>query len=324
MRDAIRHRLRILTWHVHGSYLYYLSRIPHDIYLPVKPGRPEGYGGRTASFDWPDNVHEVPADEVPREAYDVVLYQSHRNWLVDQYELLSAEQRHGPRIYLEHDPPREHPTDTRHPVDDDEVLLVHVTPFNALMWDNRGCRVRVIDHGVPAPAEPQYSGELPLGIAVVNNIALRGRRLGHDVLEAVRREVPIDLVGMGSEEAGGLGEIRPDKLPAFRAHYRFLFNPIRYTSLGLAVCEAMAAGMPVIGLATTEMSTAIINGVTGYVETDVGKLVAHMRRLLDEPREAERLGQNARAYALRRFGMARFVEDWNAALAEVVRTEVRV
>ncbi len=35
--------LRILTWHVHGSYLYYLVQSPHRFFLPVKPGRPEGY-----------------------------------------------------------------------------------------------------------------------------------------------------------------------------------------------------------------------------------------------------------------------------------------
>lgn len=28
--------LRILTWHVHGSYLYYLSHAGHDLYLPVR------------------------------------------------------------------------------------------------------------------------------------------------------------------------------------------------------------------------------------------------------------------------------------------------
>ena len=57
-----RRRLRILTWHVHGNYLWYLSHVPHDFFLPVKPGRPPGYGGRGATFPWPTNVHEVAAE----------------------------------------------------------------------------------------------------------------------------------------------------------------------------------------------------------------------------------------------------------------------
>ena len=30
-------RLRILTWHVHGNYLYYLTQVPHDFYLVTSP-----------------------------------------------------------------------------------------------------------------------------------------------------------------------------------------------------------------------------------------------------------------------------------------------
>jgi len=46
------------------------------------------------------------------------------------------------------------------------------------------------------------------------------------------------------------------------AEYRFFFNPVRYTSLPLAVCEAMTIGMPIVGLATTELVSVIRNGTT--------------------------------------------------------------
>src|SRR5262245_1361405 len=109
-------RLRVLTWHIHGSYLYYLAHAHQDFYLPVMPGCPEGYFGRTPSYPWPANVHEIPAAEVQHLKLDCVLYQSRQNYLHDQYEILTEAQRRLPKIYLEHDPPREHPTDTRHVV----------------------------------------------------------------------------------------------------------------------------------------------------------------------------------------------------------------
>jgi hypothetical protein len=302
--------LRILTWHVHGNYLYYLSQVPHTFYLPVKPGRPEGYGGRLPGMPWPDNVCDVPADEVKDLDLDVILYQSHKNYTKDQYEILSEGQRRLPRVHLEHDPPRQQPTDTRHVVDDPNVLLVHVTHFNDLMWDSGRTPTRVIEHGVIVPPDVRYGGELERGLVVVNGLASRGRRLGADVVQRVREEVPLDLVGMGSEKAGGLGEVPHDRLPAFEARYRFFFNPIRYTSLGLAVCEAMMIGMPILGLATTEMVTAVENGVSGYAHTDVRHLVERMRELLADPAEARRLGQGARRRARERFGIKRFVDDW--------------
>ena len=88
---------RVLTWHVHGSYLYYLSQTPCEFVLPVRPGRPQGYGGRSGSFDWPDNVVEVPAERVRDLDLDVVLFQSRRNYLIDQFEVLSDRQRALPR-----------------------------------------------------------------------------------------------------------------------------------------------------------------------------------------------------------------------------------
>ena len=318
--DAPR-RLRVLTWHVHGSYLQYLARAPHDFYLPVAPDR-DGYAGRGAPY-WPANLLEIAAEDVSRAAFDCVLYQSHRNWLEDRFELLGNEQRRLPSVFLEHDPPREHPTDTAHPVDDPAVLLVHVTPFNALMWDSGQTPTAVVEHGVPVPEHARYTGELERGLVVVNNLARRGRRLGADVFERVRGRVPLDLVGMGSEELGGLGEVPHDELPAFVARYRFLFNPIRYTSLGLAVIEAMLIGVPVVALATTEYATAIENGVSGYVDTDVERLCEAMERLLDDPDEARRLGEGARRRAHARFSIDRFAADWDRVLRSVVSQQGR-
>jgi hypothetical protein len=259
----------------------------------------------------------VAAEDVRNLQFDCILFQSHKNYLTDQHEILSAEQRRLPRIYLEHDPPRENATDTRHPVDDPNVLLVHVTHFNNLMWDNGRTPTRVIEHGVLVPEGVRYTGELNRGIVVVNGLKRRGRRLGLDVFEQARRAVPLDLVGMLSEEAGGLGEVKPPGLPAFEARYRFFFNPIRYTSLGLAVCEAMMLGMPILGLATTEMVTVIENGVSGYVDTHVDRLIERMRELLTDPAEARRLGSWAHRQAQERFNIHRFARDWSHAFVDV-------
>jgi glycosyltransferase involved in cell wall biosynthesis len=311
-------RKRVLTWHVHGNYLYYLTQAPHDFYLPVKPGKPEGYGGRAGTLPWGDNVYEINADEVRDCPFDVILYQSHRNYLEDRHQILSDEQiQHIPQVYLEHDPPREHPTDTKHPVDDPNMLLVHVTHFNQLMWDSNRTPTTVIEHGVVVPQDVLYTGELDRGISVVNNIARRGRRTGADVFQQVREQVPLDLVGMNAADVGGLGEIPYNELLQFESRYRFFFNPIRYTSLGLSICEAMMIGMPVIGLATTEMSAAIQNDVTGYVDTNIDHLIEYMKDLLYYPAKAKQLSEAALRYALEHYNIERFARDWDSVFTHI-------
>jgi Glycosyl transferases group 1 len=310
--------LRILTWHVHSSYLTYLSYVPHEIYLPLDPTRPGGYGGRMGSSNWPDTVHEIPADEVRHAPFDCILFQSHANYLEHQYDILTPEQRRLPRLFVEHDPPRQHPVDQRHPVDDPDVLLIHVTPFNDLMWDSGRTPTRVIEHGVVVAENARYSGELPRGIVTINGLAARGRRAGADLFARARREVPLDLLGLEADQvAGGLGEINLFSLWQFAARYRFYFHPVRYTSLGLSLCEAMMTGMPVIAFATTEAATVIENGVNGYSDTRIEPLIAHMQRLLADPAEARRLGAGARRTALARFNIERFVRDWCDAFALV-------
>jgi hypothetical protein len=314
-----RDRLRILTWHVHGNYLYYLTQVPHTFYVLANAERSLGYAGCAGRLPWGDNVVELPIAAARDTEFDCILFQSRQGYELDQYQLLSESQRHLPRIYLEHDPPREHPCDTRHPVDDPDIQLVHVTHFNRLMWDNGRTPSRVVEHGVVLPPGVRYDGTLPRGIAVVNHLAQRGRRLGSDIFAATRERVPLDLVGMESEKSGGQGEIPNPELPAFMARYRFYFHPVRWTSLGLAMIEAMMVGLPIVGLATTELSTVIQDGYTGFIDTNLDRLIEDMRRLIDAPGEAAELGAAARREALERFAIDRFVADWLALLRDVTQ-----
>src|ERR1043165_2346772 len=92
-------RVRVLTWHVHGNYLYYLSQAPHDFYLVTLPGHPPGHAGRVGNLPWGDNVHEVAAHEVRRLEFDCVLYQSRAHFDADRFMYLSEAQRSLPALY---------------------------------------------------------------------------------------------------------------------------------------------------------------------------------------------------------------------------------
>src|SRR5688500_16124285 len=144
-------KLKVLTWHIHGSYLYYLSHGNFEIYLPTSAKKTEGYIGRGTTFPFKSNVIDVPAAEVKHLSLDCILFQTPTNFLNDQFDILSEDQRQLAKVYLEHDPPQGVPTDTRHVVNDPDVTLVHVTHFNRLMWDSGQTPTHVIDHGVICP-----------------------------------------------------------------------------------------------------------------------------------------------------------------------------
>ncbi|MCF2492385.1 glycosyltransferase family 4 protein [Dyadobacter chenhuakuii] len=315
-------RLKIFTWHIHGSYLYYLSQGDYDIYIPVTERKSEGYYGRGETFPFGPNVIEVPAVEVRNMQFDCILFQSERNFLIDQHEVLADWQKQLPRVYVEHNTPEKHPTNTRHVMSDPQVTLVHVTHFNKLMWDSTGIpNVRVIEHGVCIP-QVAYQGDIPRGIVVINHIQQRGRITGWDVFDEVRKHVPLDLIGMGTSESGGLGEVLNPQLPEFISHYRFFFNPIRYTSFGLAVCEAMMTGMPVVALATTEYVTVIKDGESGFIDTNIGNLIDKMNSLIADPARAADMGAKAKQTAQEKFDINRFTSDWESTFRQTIQLTI--
>jgi len=67
----------------------------------------------------------------------------------------------------------------------------------------------------------------------------------------------------------------------------------------------------------------IEDGVSGLISCDLDYLIAGMRRLLADPAEARRLGDNARAVARARFGLDRFVADWNRAFDRALSLDLR-
>lgn len=301
-------RLRILTWHVHGNYLYALHQVPHDFVVPGLAHTAPGYGKLGTRIPWGSNLTQVPARALSEMAFDCILYQHKQNWL-DAQLLLSDRQRALPSIYLEHNPPEPHPTDTRHPFVHPRGMLVHVTSFNAVMWDSADMPVRIVEHGVPDPGA-RYDGGLPCGIVVANHLARRGRRIGRDIFEQVRAQTPLDLIGMEAEALGGFGEIPNMEVARFIARYRYFFSPIRYASLGLSLIEAMLCGLPIVGFATTELPMVITNGQEGYVHTRLERLIEVARQLNAEPDLARQWGDAARRTALQRYGMDRFIDDW--------------
>lgn len=307
---------KVFTWSLHGSYLYYLSQAHLELYVPKGEG--PGYGGLPDGFPWGNNVHEVPVADVKNQQFDLILFQAPENYLEGQHTILSAKQRALPKMYLEHDPPFASPTNAKHPVDDPDILLVHVTNFNNLMWDNNRTPTQVIENGVSIPDGVEYTGEEAKGIVVAHSLAHDRRRLGGDIVAQLKSCTPLDIAGAGTQALGGLGEVPHQELIARMAQYRFLFHPARYSSLSLAVCEAMMAGIPVVGLATTAMPATIQNGITGFISNDIGELADHMRRLLNEPDLAASLGASARSYAQQRFSIHRFAQEWEAAVAHML------
>src|SRR4051794_39410978 len=322
--------MRILLWHVHGSWTTSFVQGEHDYLLPLTPGRDSDGLGRARTWDWPRSVVEVPVDELRDTDVDVMILQR-------PHELELAERWTGrrpgrdvPALYVEHNTPGGDVPFTRHPLADQTAIpVVHVTHFNRLFWDCGSAPTDVVEHGIVDPGH-LYSGDWARAAVVVNDPVRRRRAVGTDLLPALANAVPLDVFGMNVHDLPASLGVPPDRMWTFDdlpqaemhrqlARRRVYVHTARWTSLGLSLIEAMQLGMPVAALATTE-AVAAIPPEAGVVTTRPEELAAAVWRFVHDPREAQAVGRAARAAALERYGLGRFLADWDVRLAAMQRS----
>ena len=322
--------MRILLWHVHGSWTTAFVQGRHDYLVPVTPDRGPYGLGRARTWQWPSSVVELSPAELADADVDLVLLQRPEELELARRWLGRTPGVDVPAVYLEHNTPDAAPVGQRHPMADQRAIpLVHVTHFNDLYWDCGQAETVVVEHGLPDPGE-RYTGELARIGVVVNDPLRRGRVVGADLLARFSRAAPLDLFGMRVTEFVEQAGLDPESLVAYEdlstqddmhdrlARRRVYLHPMRWTSLGLSLIEAMLLGMPVVALASTE-AVDVVEPSCGVISTDLGRLVAGARELLAEPEAARLAGKAARAVALQRFGLARFLADWDRLLARSAR-----
>jgi Glycosyl transferases group 1 len=319
--------MRVLLWHVHGSWSTAFLQGGHDYLLPVNAARDSDGLGRAATWEWPETAQEVPYAELADSDPDVVVLQRPHELELVRTWLRREPGRDLPAVYLEHNTPRGDPGGARHPMAErPDVPVVHVTHFNDVFWDCGAAPTTVIEHGICDPGH-RYTGEIRRVAVAVNEPIRRGRITGTDLLPKFASDVGIDVFGMqvaGLPSALGLGDEQmtahddpPQRhLHELMAARRAYLHPHRWTSLGLSLIEAMQLGMPVVVLASTEAVQAVPAGA-GVVSTHIDVLRDALRELLHDPELARERGWRAREAALERYGLARFLDDWDRVLKEV-------
>ncbi len=319
--------MNILLWHVHGSWTTSFVHGKHRYLIPVDAERSPYGRGRARTWTWPDSAEEFFSDQLSTQEIDaVVLQRPEEAELVERW----TGRRPGvdlPAVYVEHNTPKGDVPATRHPMADAGLPIAHVTGFNQLFWDCGDARTTVIEHGVVEPAV-RYTGELERLAVVTNEPIRRGRVTGTDLMSRFAAAAPLDVYGMG---VAGLAEhlgVAPQRLAAHDdppqsamhaeiARRRAYLHLCRWTSLGLSLIEAMTIGLPVLALATTEAVVAVPPDA-GVLATRVGDLVDAAHWLMDEPEAARRMGERARQVALTRYGLDRFLADWDRLLEDVL------
>ena len=157
--------MRILLWHVHGSWTTAFVQGEHDVprarrcptAAPTGAAAPgPGTGRRPSSRCTP------PSSCATSDVDVVVLQRPHELERLARRGSAAAPGRDVPAIYLEHNAPQGRIAEMRHPAADrDDLALVPRHPLQrAVLGLPARTPTRVIEHGIVDPG-PRYTGELP-------------------------------------------------------------------------------------------------------------------------------------------------------------------
>ncbi|SCG72592.1 glycosyltransferase [Micromonospora coxensis] len=318
--------MNVLLWHVHGSWTTSFVHGRHRYLVPVTPDRGPYGRGRARTYPWPETVVEVTPEQLADADVDVVVLQRPEELELAERWSRRRPGRDVPAVYVEHNTPKGDVPNTRHPMADrDDLLLTHVTHFNELFYDNGGTRTAVVEHGI-VPPRVEWTGELDRLAVVTNEPVRRARVTGTDLMPRFAAVAPLDVFGMGvtgladhlglpSERLTAHEDLPQDVMHTEMARRRAYLHLCRWTSLGLSLIEAMTIGMPVVALATTEAVDAVPPDA-GVLSTRVDTLVEAARWLAEDRDAAYRLGARAREVSKERFGLDRFLADWDRILEE--------
>ncbi|HEU4876094.1 MAG TPA: glycosyltransferase family 4 protein [Pyrinomonadaceae bacterium] len=186
------------------------------------------------------------------------------------------------------------------------------------------------------------SGELPVVVGTVGHLA---PIKGHDIflraaalISEHRPEVRFVVIGEDKSPQMdhrrsleslivelGLNEIVTmpgwrDDMPAVLSSLTLFVSAARSEPFGLAIVEAMAAGLPVIATASEGAMEIIEEGFSGKLVPvdDPEALAQAINYLLDNPLERSRLGRNALLASRERFSLARMARDTEQVYREVL------
>ena len=191
-------------------------------------------------------------------------------------------------------------------------------------------KIRIVPFGIAMPEPPAEAPAregLPRIVFVGRSLERKGgNRLLRLHQEHLRDRCRLVMVTPESVAAGleveVIGDVRPGDgrvLQVLHASDVFVF-PSEIDMWPNAVLEAMGAGLPVVALNVNAMAEMVPPEAGILVEPgDDDALVAAIRRLIDNPGEAARMGAEARRVALERHDVSGSTSRLVEALHEAVR-----
>ena len=141
----------------------------------------------------------------------------------------------------------------------------------------------------------------------------------HFIGDGKLREKLSDFASKNSLHLQITDRIEHDLLSSFFNRSKIYVNVSKWEGHPKAMVEAMACGCACVGAKSPGIENLLIDGQTGIlVDPEPSKIRSAIDRLLEDGQLRERLGKNARDYAVKHFSLEKVFEQYNNLFNEVL------
>ncbi|MCU0915838.1 MAG: glycosyltransferase [Planctomycetes bacterium] len=302
----------LLVFNCHEPWIYQLSVLGFGLDIIV------GLRGKY-NQGWDDRMRPVPArarlitlDEALRAPPSYYCIIAHNTT-----DLLEARSRPEPKLLVLHHTLEGRLQEEHSTIDPQkmremlrtyvDLVGAHVVATSMFKGESWGFTEDIVHFGIDVGGYPPHSGQEARGLRISNFISQRQQILRWDFHERAFGDLPVTLVGHNPDRPGVAAARNWDHLKAILQCHRFYIHtadPRFEAGHNMAMAEAMAAGLPVLG--NRHPTSPIRHGITGFLSDDPRELHHYAEILLEDQELAEMMGQQARRTVQLRFSLVRF------------------
>lgn len=307
---------RLLVFNCHEAWIHQLEALDFELDLIVDlPGRPvSGWDANMRPF--PTRARAITLDEAKAQGGGWHCILAH-----NPTDLMDAARLVGPRLLVLHGTLDGRMREEQTTVTAEQMRAtlatyvraqgVHVVAISKLKGRTWGFTDDIVPNGVDVADYLPFAGDVAEGIRVSNGVLHRAKILLWELHQAAFDGLPVRLVGRnpelpGVEPSRDWGDLKQQL--AARRFFVHTADPSLEDGYNLAMLEAMASGLPVLG--NKSPTSPIRSGVSGFLSDDPKQLRAYAEKLLADRDLARTMGEEARravdaGFSLRKFA-ARF------------------
>ena len=319
--------MRILTFNSHQSYLHLLAGALPWKFGIVTPRYASGFARK-----WDPRIRPLPEGARLYASVQEAVRADSWDWILthNAHDLIDTREISLPKVFLVHGTLSGRVLQDQSSIDralylkNLQVLLaangarvVYVSELKRHDWGIPG---EVIRSTVNTSLYGGYRGEVRGVLQVCNHLKERGLMMGWNTYQSVCRDLPNLVLGdngnlPSSRKANDWNELK-EQLRSYRV---YLYTPVYPYEDGynLGLLEAMATGMPVATL--THPTSPIRDGSEGVVADNEAELRDRVVQLLDNPKEAVRMGKNSKIRVEDLFPLREFRDAWQSFGGELLR-----